>query len=1179
MHRSIFGTARAVMLTGIASIAIVGTAQAAEAAIQFNIPAQSLDNALKQFALKTNKDLLYSPEAVSNRRVQSLSGRYTPTQALKILLKGTGLTFSEVSPNVFALRADVIVSASTAQAAVSADDAANTGVIYGTAVNSSTGSILPGAIVRIQGTNLETVTDERGQYYFPAVPRGSRTLEIVYLGDATETVTVNVTAGARAQANFQLGATNKEIVVFGFRSSTQKALNQQKNASNNATIISADALGQFPAENVAEALRRVSGVAFGRAADTGEGSRITIRGFSSEAINVQLNGLDLQGTGFTRTIDLSGFLADNISQVVIQKSLLPSHESTGSGGLVEIETKSGLDYGKFAINLGIEGELNGKTAYGNEFQANGTIAGQITSNFGIAATVQYRKTDRTNFNVDIADTIPPVLPDGFTSRIFVFDSFRFPFDPEFNSRLVSGAAYSQRNRDEESLSASLNLAWDIGDHTRLRLDLQRNQRNALTETSRTVASFLTRGRDMPIPELGGEVRRRTTLNSFRPFIGFNETDSRFTSDTISFRGDTILDRWTFNYKFGYSKASSRSNNINVSLGGDNFTDLNALINPATIVTNPDDDATMTPRVVDGGVIFTDNGVPIPSLTAAGLAIFADPTRYNVTGASRTVTDSPTTAYFAEGSVRYEAAPDFLEYVEVGFKYDRSSRTALDERFASESEGFLKPSINFSRIFGRNTSAADIDPNLLDFGSLAAIGVSGFALPSLRRRSVDAVFDRLAQLTEDDPNTAFNEERFRFTDASTLDPINDTGGLIPASTTEARLAGYFEAQIRFGDFDLSGGVRMERTRRNGRSLTSPSVRLNLPGFNREPRATFVAAGLVQFADLAGTTTTWTPSALLNYRPTDNIKVHLAYFRTTINPSFRQLRNPTSISIDLRTGNGSVSLREANPGLRPSTTDSFDFDVSYFFQDNPGLIRAGLFYRKISRNFTNVFFQNADDDSVRDEVLAFFAPLTVTRPDLVDFAPDTIFTRNRPENGEGGVIWGFELELIRQLDFLPGFLKNFSVLGNLTYTDGDFPTLVFGRSETDGFGQVTLTDRPLQDQPQWAYNIGLNYSEAGFDAQLIYTKQTQDFVSFNIHDVNTVTPAFDTLDLRVAYNFESFGGNWTIFLEGDDLLRGTNSPDIRTAFGSSPGNPNGSFFFPDNLQFNGGRTLTMGVRARF
>ena len=143
-----------------------------------------------------------------------------------------------------------------------------------------------------------------------------------------------------------------------------------------------------------------------------------MRGFSSEAINVQLNGLDLQGTGYERTIDLSGFLADNISQVTVHKSLLPSHESTGSGGLVEIEPNRPR-LRRLRLNVSVEGESNFDRDFGEEYQINGTIAKELTPSFGIAATLQYRNTDRLNYDVSILDTVPPVLPEGYTSIFFV----------------------------------------------------------------------------------------------------------------------------------------------------------------------------------------------------------------------------------------------------------------------------------------------------------------------------------------------------------------------------------------------------------------------------------------------------------------------------------------------------------------------------------------------------------------------------------------------------------------------------------------------------------------------------------------------------------------------------------------------------------------------------------------
>ena len=1168
---------QAAMFAGVANIAIVSSANAQT--VSLDIPAQDLSSALQKFAAATNKDLLYAPALVANRKSSTVSGRFEARDALTKLLAGSGLTFRAISRDVYALQNTN--SQTTSQATTSqgrGDVNASTGALSGTVFNTQTGANVAGARVSLQGTEFETVTDERGQYYFPAVPRGDYVVRVDYLGETSKTVSASVAGGMRQSANVELGDTDGNIVVVAYRSALQRALNQQNTADNNASIVSSDLLGGFPAETASEALRRIPGVAFGRDDATGEGSRITVRGFSSEAINVQLNGLELQGTGFQRTIDLSGFLADNISQITVQKSLLPSMEGNGSGGLVEIETKSGLDYGNFAVNLGVEGETHFDRSFGEEYQVNGTIAKKITPNFGVSGTLVYRKTDRNNLDVSVVDVLPPVFPVGFTSSIRIPPPAQFPYDPEISEPLLTGVAYTPRSRDEENLLASINLAWDIGSHTKLRLDLQRNSREAQTEQSRSLINFRTTSFDMPVPEVGGEVRRRSTISGFAPFVGYSSSDQKTVSSSISFRGETIVDRWTFEYKAGYSKAKSESQNVNVNIAGNLNSDITGILNPDTLVINPDDDAAMTPRIVDGVLTLLPNGIPVPQLNAVGQAFFVDPANYAITSAARTSTKSPTEAYFVEGSAKYDFDNSFLSYLQAGFKYDISNRRSNDDRFATATIGALKPDINYSRITGRDTSPGMFDPGIFGAGSLSNVSGSNYMFPILTSNAVDTIFDGLAGLTVDDPATAFNEQRFTFTDASTLDPILDGGGLNPAKTREERIAGYVEAKLQFGDFDAIGGVRMERVNRSGTTLSAPSIRLNLAGVQREPRSTFIDAGLVNFVDVSGTTVTWTPSLLVNYRPMDNLVARFAYFRSTVNPDFRLIRNTNAITIDLRTGNGSVNLREANPDLRPSTTDNYDFDVAYYFKDTVGLVRAGFFYKKISNNFTNVFFQNTENTTVRDRVLDILAPLVTTRPDLVDFAPDTVFTLNRPENGEGGKIYGFELEIIRELDFLPGFLSDFGILGNLTYTKGDFPTLVTGFDDTGTLTQFSL-DRPLEDQAAWVYNASLDYAKNGFEGRIIYTHQSETVVSYSISDLNAILPSYSTLDLRLSYNFERGGSNWTIFLEGDDLLSGSKEADIRNVTGSTPGRSDASYAFPDSLQFNGGRTVTMGVRARF
>ncbi len=1200
MQSRSFKLLQAAMLTGAANIAIVGSAQAEEQVMSFNMPDQSLSAALKSYALKTGKNLVYPPKMVANKRAKAVSGRHTPTQALRLLLRGTSISFREIQPNIVALTViskarlrqntvtpptaspAVVQSTSTAatvQNDVGIDDGA-TGAVSGTVVNQNTGSALSGALVSIDGTNLEAVTDDRGQYFFPAVPRGQQVVRVEYLGEPAETVIISVAVGSRQQANIQLGQANQDIVVFGYRSSIQQALNKQKNADNNATVVSSDLLGGFPAETVSEALRRVPGVAFGRDDATGEGSRITVRGFSSEAINVQLNGLDLQGTGFDRTIDLSGFLTDNISEIRIQKTLLPSHEATGSGGLVEIETKSGLDYGDFSFNVSFEGEQNLKSRFGDEFQANGTIAKKITDNFGVAATLQYRKTDRLNYNTSVTDIIPAVLPDGFRSIFNVPASFEFPFDPDIEPQLVFGASYVQRDRSEENVVGSINLAWDIADHTKLRLDLQRNIRDAQTLTSTASVGFLLSSVEMPIPELDGDVRLRRTLSSLRPNVILNTTDEKVTTSTISFRGDTEIDRWNFKYKLGYSRAVRKgSNSVITSLGTANPAIID-LIDPSTIVLNPDDDANQTPRVVNGVFAYADNGLPIPSLSPAGISYLLDNSNYNVSSASRTLIDDPTDSYVGEFSARYDTPLNFLNYVELGFKYDSRKRTTLDNTLNSASSR----SSTFTRISGRDTSLSQLDGGSFVNRDLGIIGIPGVSIPLLTKNSSDRIFDDLFNFTADDPSTPdFDEERFRFTNLLDLDPVLDGGAaLLPTKTTEDKLAGYLETKFELGDLDLIAGVRYEREKREASTISIPTIILNEPGRVTVPRDLLVSAGLVNFNATGGIAESWTPSFLLTYRPIDSVTARLGYFRSTVHPSLQLLNRSTVYTADFReTGvfGPNITILEANPGLKPTITDNLDLDIAYYFDDTPGLVRFGLFYKAISNNFTNVITTTGiPDGQVRDRYVEFFEPISDSVPEAFEFPDDMQFFLARPENGEGGKIWGAEFEIIRRLNFLPGFLSDFGVLANVTYTNGDFPTLVTARDDDGEVIQLSL-DRSLRDQARWVYNLSLDYERDGFQGRVIYTRQSTTAEAFDEFNLNTVTPAFATLDARFSYNFEKFGGLWTIFLEGDDLLTGSKEADIRSATSSQFGDGDASFFYPQNFQFNGGRTVTMGIRAKF
>ncbi|MFT3804823.1 MAG: TonB-dependent receptor [Burkholderiaceae bacterium] len=65
---------------------------AAAQAARFDIPAQPLADALRRFADQTGVQLVFSPGLTADRRSSALQGDYEPDQALRQLLRGSGLT-------------------------------------------------------------------------------------------------------------------------------------------------------------------------------------------------------------------------------------------------------------------------------------------------------------------------------------------------------------------------------------------------------------------------------------------------------------------------------------------------------------------------------------------------------------------------------------------------------------------------------------------------------------------------------------------------------------------------------------------------------------------------------------------------------------------------------------------------------------------------------------------------------------------------------------------------------------------------------------------------------------------------------------------------------------------------------------------------------------------------------
>lgn len=152
-------------------------------------------------------------------------------------------------------------------------------------------------------------------------------------------------------------ATVEELVVTGgFANSLARALNEKRKAANVVDAISAEDIGKFPSNNIAEALQRVPGVAITR--DRGEGLFVRVRGLGPNFQIVTLNGRSAAVNENMRDSGQSGrqFRFDTlpselVAGVEVGKTPLASLDEGAIGGVVDIKTFRPLDLGRTTLAL------------------------------------------------------------------------------------------------------------------------------------------------------------------------------------------------------------------------------------------------------------------------------------------------------------------------------------------------------------------------------------------------------------------------------------------------------------------------------------------------------------------------------------------------------------------------------------------------------------------------------------------------------------------------------------------------------------------------------------------------------------------------------------------------------------------------------------------------------------
>ncbi|MBS1260979.1 MAG: hypothetical protein MAG453_00296 [Calditrichaeota bacterium] len=210
--------------------------------------------------------------------------------------------------------------------------------LRGVVSDAETGRPLTGANVVIEGARLGAATDLDGAYLIFNVEPGAYRVAVTMLGYERRTVSdVNVAAEGATTLDVRLEPAAVELAEVTFtagaeQGSEQRELEDRLEKNEISDAISTETLRRLPDPDVANAVRRATGVAVDR------GDPI-VRGLGARYSKVTMNNAAISGTEPNRSaVSLELFPSSLMDQVTINKSFLPDQNGEFAGGVVNMST-------------------------------------------------------------------------------------------------------------------------------------------------------------------------------------------------------------------------------------------------------------------------------------------------------------------------------------------------------------------------------------------------------------------------------------------------------------------------------------------------------------------------------------------------------------------------------------------------------------------------------------------------------------------------------------------------------------------------------------------------------------------------------------------------------------------------------------------------------------------------
>ena len=268
----------------------------------------------------------------------------------------------------------------------------------------------------------------------------------------------------------QEGEVIEEIVTTGIRGSLMRSMDVKRSASGVVDAISAEDIGKFPDQNLAESLQRITGVSIDR--QRGEGSQVTVRGFGPEYNLVTINGRQMPThNGVTRSFDFGDLASEGVAGVHVYKTGRADVPSGGVGSTINILTPKPLT-GEPTFSLAGKAVADTSTRTGSSVtpEFSGIYLGKFADDtFGIAITGTHQ-TRNNGVNTAVTSgwfTRPgdDLIPDGEggleSDPVVVNDANQInrPQTPDRSYSIPQNIAYSIAEYETTRTNGQLVLQW------------------------------------------------------------------------------------------------------------------------------------------------------------------------------------------------------------------------------------------------------------------------------------------------------------------------------------------------------------------------------------------------------------------------------------------------------------------------------------------------------------------------------------------------------------------------------------------------------------------------------------------------------------------------------------------------------------------------------------------------